>query len=84
MADLDKEPFLALCRADDAQGMLALLGRLGLSHSDEAVFGQRAIEFAIEADAPKTFEALLDLAAEQGDPHGLRQRLWGGVTPLHQ
>ena len=74
----------ALCQADDAQGVLALMSRAMLTPGHEIAHGRQPIEWAIEADAPGAFAALLDWAQAQGEPDPLRARLWGGISPVHQ
>ena len=71
------------CAEDDARAVVELLARRGLRPSAEIGAGLTAIEIAIHADAPKTFEALLKADKAAGGP-GIKARLWGGSTPAHR
>lgn len=72
-----------LCAKDNARGVMAFLKKSKMEPGKPIWRGLRAIDAAIQADAPRVFAALIkaDVAKEGA---GLTARLFGGSTPAHR
>lgn len=84
-SDQIKRRMERLCERDDAPGVLRFLARQDARTWHELTHSAYPIDYAIESDAPRVFEALIDLSlTPEDDGGGLSQRLWGGQIPIHR
>lgn len=72
------------CKSDDADLMREILDALKCGPGSEITHSKTPMEYALEADAVKTFSMLAKWKAKSVDyyPH-LKTRLWGGQNPVH-
>lgn len=72
-----------LCAKDNSKGVMTFLKKSKTEPGKPIWRGLRAIDAAIQADAPRTFAALIQAdLAQKGE--GLTARLFGGSTPAHR